>query len=286
MTPRFATEEYWDDFFASKKQPFEWLLDSLQVRDIVSQTIENCPPRPQLLHIGCGNSELSWHLRELVDDANQVHNVDYSEVAVQAGRNADDQRFSHSPLARGKIMRWSRVDLLSLTSIQEDLLGTRPSSNGLFDLIVDKGTTDSIAIGEDVTVDLPYRLTTDDFPSRTGDPAKSTRTIHPLNLLAVHLATLSVPKTGRWILISFSEDRLPFLPLVQGTEVDDALDNSAVEGDVPDPAALWTLEKKWSVEAPPDIELTEPAAYKPSTVRWIYVLLRTAEKVRIGTKDR
>lgn len=287
MAPQFATEEYWDDFFTKKNEAYDWLLEASQVRNIISEVLHQCPPNPQLLHIGCGNSDLSWQLRGLVDSANQVHNVDYSEVAVEAAIKADLERTTQTSGDEDGCMRWSRVDLLSLNSIRALIESREVQDSNCFDLVVDKGTTDSIALGEDIELSLPYVLSTVYGPSSDDDINLTTTSMHPVDLLAVHLAAITRRGTGRWIAVSFSEDRFPFLPLRPAcSESDDKRPENSNQGSLPDPASLWKLEKKWSVPAPQETELTEEAAYKPAMLRWIYVLTRTDQAVYIRTPDK
>jgi hypothetical protein len=75
--PSFGSQDYWNTRFMANSNPFEWLeaptvLDPFLV-DALNTTAD---PDPRLLHIGCGTSLLSYHLRAHVKNPAQIHNVD------------------------------------------------------------------------------------------------------------------------------------------------------------------------------------------------------------------
>lgn len=222
--PSFGSQEYWNKRFASNSSPFEWLEAPTALDSYLIAALKECSePEPELLHIGCGTSLLSYHLRAHVPNPERVHNLDYSEIAIEVGRKREVDIFQEEPALlhdkesepsqtaaaeppKPSYMRWSTANLLSHSSL---LAACRPSA---YSIIVDKSTSDSIACSEDVHVPLPYHITT--CPSRSGasDLTESPEPIHPLHIMAVHLALLTKPK-GRWISLSYSMDRYPFLSL-------------------------------------------------------------------------
>ena len=59
--------------------------------DAVSEwTKEESLRNAQVLHVGCGTSDCSV-LRGLVENPRQIHNVDFSEVAVEVGESRDEK---------------------------------------------------------------------------------------------------------------------------------------------------------------------------------------------------
>ena len=305
--PSFGSRQYWDDRFTSNSNPFEWLetptsLDPFLIdalREIADQT-------PEILHIGCGTSLLSYHLRAHVQHPNQIHNLDYSEVAVQVGKNREleifnaEHNISQEADKKGTLsddsdsekailkdhttknissgvgeedsngtsstayMRWSSANLLFHSSL---LNACKPST---YSIIVDKSTSDSIACADDVYVPLPYPVSASRHTS--SQISWSTEPVHPVHILAIHLALVAKPK-ARWIALSYSNERFPFLErtLDEGTapssmaklaselasaeldgfdsELDDDLDNipqDMINKGLPDPNTLWRLVGKVS----------------------------------------
>lgn len=115
--PSFGEVEYWERRYARDRSVFEWLslpkeLDNAIV--VALQTSQVASPR--LLHIGCGTSSLSLHLRKLVSRPEQIHNTDYSLAAIELGRMREREAFGEGHDGH---MHWSVVDLLSATAIVE-----------------------------------------------------------------------------------------------------------------------------------------------------------------------
>jgi hypothetical protein len=357
--PSFGSQEYWDARFTANSNPFEWLeaptvFDSYLVEALSATGDSN----PQLLHIGCGTSLLSYHLRAHVKDPGQIHNLDYSEVAVEIGKKREVDIYKEHPMledekhgevgygstshkvkpvdiqssggqveepsqaqqqattaTKGSYMRWSAADLLGPFSL---LKACQPSS---YSIIVDKSTSDSIACSDDLYVPLPYPVsTTRQTAASASKPTKSPEPIHPLHIMAVHLALIAKPK-ARWISLSYSLDRFPFLPessqkaassplsfqeavdskstthsvmpADEGSEEDscseyelDDIPRKIIEGGFPDPSRLWKLAGKYPIEAPPPADSTHgnngaATAHRPKIMHCIYVLERTEVKLHV-----
>jgi len=289
--PSFGSLQYWNNRFTSNSNPFEWLEAPTALDPyLVNALKETGDQVPEILHIGCGTSLLSFHLRAHVEQPCQIHNLDYSEVAIDVGRRReidifdvegiDEETIDESgslsgeaqakmarpvpqpgpeDTARSPFMRWSSANLLSHNSL---LNACNPST---YSVIVDKSTSDSIACADDIYVPLPYHIRT---AGKTTPPhlTQSSEPVHPLHILAIHLAAVVKPK-ARWIALSYSQDRYPFLnrSTTEGTastsavdsaiaeldgfadELDDDLDNiprEMVESGFPDPSILWTLKEK------------------------------------------
>jgi hypothetical protein len=267
MPPSYGSQEYWNTRFATETEPFEW-LEAPHVLDpfLLAELRASAEPQPKLLHIGCGTSTLSYHLRSLVQTPEQIHNVDYSEVAIDLGRQREKEEF------KGEVdMRWDAVNLLDSKSF----LGVcKPNT---YALIVDKSTSDSIACSDDISVPLPYPITT-----HTDDPIDlslraAPEPIYPLHVMAVHLALATKPG-GRWVALSYSDDRFPF--------VDGLFSSRPHVPGFPDTGALWKLVEKREVDSGEWEERSVSAGgtvtYRPKIVHWVYIMRRT--EVPLGVR--
>ncbi|KAK4506151.1 hypothetical protein PRZ48_004116 [Zasmidium cellare] len=314
--PDFSQQSYWDTRFAADQTPFDWLLPASALCTLARDMLDDPPAleKAQILHIGCGTSDSSV-LRSLVRDPEQVHNVDYSEAGVEAGEgrerevmksegrevgegdggvweeggekkhdSASFQEIIKTPSSR--TMRWSCMDLLSLQSTL-GLLHHQLASKKLYDLVLDKSTSDSISCGQDIPLPLPYPLSINGWTRRLQNSGTSTTgSVHPLHLLAVHLAALTTPRTARWIVVSYSEDRFPFLPPFPQSTGAGMLDDGVIKAGFPHPFQLWKLERKERVEVGKAEEeetlserrkrLSQPGyVHRPRVGHWVYVLRRT-----------
>jgi len=290
MPPSFSDLEYWESRFLSTQDPFDWLLPATALDDLILKTIQSSPDPEsgKILHIGCGSSELSYRLGELIQDRKRVVNSDYSKTAVDLGRKMEQERSSHGPRGSGEPsvknavssstigtikqedarrdggwMNWKVLDLLDPLSI-----GTMRANK--FDIIIDKSTSDAISCGSDIPIPTPYSLSLSPEPQSTP----SIHPIHPLHLLALNLAHLTNPN-GRWLCISYSSDRFPFLPPHPAQGEEEHFDPE-IFGTL-HPSELWTLERKWEVHTPSasDEEEEGRKVFRPKDGFWVYELVRT-----------
>jgi len=334
--PPFASIDYWDTRFHSNPSAFDWLQPaSILDAPLTAALLDSWISKPEILHIGCGTSLLSYHLREHVETPGQIHNVDFSQEAIELGKRREQEIFgfagqeeegkkkaksksnntsipnqeiiestiatkacvdvdehdkrvtspspfrfpsqtNSSEIAPRQFMHWSTADLLSLHSI---LSVCRSAS---YFLIVEKSCSDSIACAEDIFVSVPYPLAfvsppLPPFPRNPLSPVP----IHPLHILALHLALLTQPG-GRWIALSYSSSRFPFLPSSPSPDSEtweDAIPDGLLMHGFPDPAQLWTLERKEAVEAPPEGGVE--AVHRPKVSHWLYVLVRTEKELHV-----
>ncbi|KAH6659212.1 hypothetical protein BKA67DRAFT_8341 [Truncatella angustata] len=271
MPPSYGTQAYWDERFKNESI-FEWLVPPDSLTPYITKVIERHTADPRILHIGCGSSYLSFHLRELVQSAKQVTNVDYSEVAIQ-NCVQHEKRLKHFDLGEGGMI-WKAVDLLCASSVNELTARDGGVPDG-FDLIVDKSTSDCICCADDVTLPLPY---SDCALDSLKGPSTTCFKIHPLHVLAVHLAFLAKPGITRWMCLSYSTDRFPFLSTGWNTSEASTVNAQATELGFPDPRTLWRIEHKQEV-APKQEQHNEDHdrsyVHRPATVHWLYTLLRT-----------
>ena len=294
--PDFGSRRYWDERFTNDDRCFDWLLPPPALRDLVSKWVE--PERlrkGKILHIGCGTSD-SLVLREIVAEPRQVHNVDFSQRAIDSASAREKEfvdRHALEPVAtedgndkvhlpdKSSRMSWSCLDLIFLPSILE-LMGQQREADTLFDLVLDKSTSDSIACGVSPSVQLPYLLSVNGWTrgmSHFGAFQTSTD-VHPLHILAVHLAALSRPNTGTWIAISYSEDRFPFLEPYPRSLSHGLLPDDVIKAGFPHPAQLWRLEAKEKIIKAGSLSdrktrLSTGVVHRPDISHWLYVLVRT-----------
>jgi len=137
------------------------------------------------------------------------------------------------------------------------------------DIVIEKSCADSIVCGEDVEIPIPYRL-------RKGAVCDLTATayVHPVCLLAIHLAALTRPGAA-WIALSYSESR--FNCLYGEEDGDHEFRDAKTRGEVPDPGRLWRVIEKTQMVA--QEEGMKGSVYQPKISHWLYVLRRTGEKV-------
>ncbi len=94
--------------------------------------------------------------------------------------------------------------------------------------------------------------------------------IHPVCLLAIHLAALTKPG-GTWIVLSYSETRFDCLVGEEGG--DEYFHESKRLGKVPDPALLWIVTAKEEMIA--QVERIDGSVHRPKIGNWLFILRRT-----------
>lgn len=271
--PSFGSQAYWNERFTSNTDPFEWLEAPNALDPYIVDSLHATPtPKPELLHIGCGTSLLSYHLRSHVDDPRQIHNLDYSDVAIEVGKIREQEIYQDNSKHRRNAeepgvacMRWDAVDLLDYKSLM------RACERATYSVIVDKSTSDSIACADDVHVPLSYPLAVRSYEPLDLDSAKSPELVHPLVVMAVNLALVTKPG-ARWIALSYSSDRFYFL--------DPSTTDSIPQGVAfPHPGDLWHVVEKREAE---DVEWqvrnekrSDAVTHRPKVCNFVYILERT-----------
>jgi hypothetical protein len=267
MPPSYGSQEYWNTRFVSEPEPFEWLeapnvLDSFLLGELHSSNESN----PKLLHIGCGTSMLSYHLRTLVQSPDQVHNLDYSDVAIKLGRRREKELCNDQATngATSTFMNWNAVNLLDHKSF---LSVCKPST---YSIIVDKSTSDSIACSDDIHIPLPYPIDVLSHEPIDLSVRATTEPIHPVHIMAVHLALATKPGAC-WIALSYSDDRFPF--------VDGLYSSRPHIPGFPDTGTLWKLVDKQEIESSEQqtasVRDDGTVTYKPKVFHSVYVMRRT-----------
>jgi hypothetical protein len=305
--PPYGTADYWDERFKTETEAFDWLEDAsildADIKDAL-KAHEDGATASKILHIGSGTSRLSLHLREFVKDPGQVQHVDFSTEAVEWGRRQEKSTFGFEWDEGGAdtkqlagyglvpenlrldvpMMKWTQTSLLSLESV------ISTCTLGGYQVIVDKSCCDAIACASWTMVPIPFFFHLE-FTASTPTPTSATEeaapvfdaveySIHPINLLAIHLA-LVAPPGARWIALSYSKDRWPFLPdesMGQERQAHQALPKILLDTGFPDPARLWRITKKDLITP----ESSETEKVPRSTLQhWIYVLERTEVELKL-----
>jgi hypothetical protein len=283
--PPFASKEYWENRFQQNEQAFDWLMPaSCMDPQIIEALSIHSTDHADILHIGCGTSLLSFRFRGHVNDRRRIHNVDFSAKAIEWGlqnemaifrqkqrdgiQEAGDTSQDSSVAVSDSMMRWSQVSLLSQSSV----LSNCP--NPSYAVIVDKSTADAIACGDDLDVSLPSEQGREREDSCSPDQGKRqtqmSYSVHPVCILALHLALVAVPGC-RWIALSYSSDRFSFLH--GSSPAEESVAPKLLNKGYPNPAQYWTLLRKEAVDAPE--ETNGGPTHRRRISYWLYVLERT-----------
>ncbi|KAK3703934.1 hypothetical protein LTR37_014152 [Vermiconidia calcicola] len=282
--PDFSSHGYWEARFSKDGTPFDWLLPVRRLCDIAWDWTDEAHLRnADILHIGCGSSESSA-LRKLVEEPSQVHNVDYSRAAIDAAMSREDE------LLEEEQQEVLAPDFLEMAKNKHNnatltLLDQQVEAGRLFDLVLDKSTSDSVASGSGVPLQLPYPLSINGWTRGISVSGVSqSAEIHPLHVLAVHIAALTTPKEGRWIAVSYSDARFPFFPPMPHSAEQGFLPDSVLKAGFPHPSQLWKLEAKQKIDTRENWDETLAERKKrlqsgqmrrPQLSHWLYVLKRT-----------
>ncbi len=264
MPPDYELQSYWKTRFDGE-QHFEWLGDGKDtilphVRAFLASRASPGSSPARLLHIGAGTSSLSERLRELYIsvygngvDEGVIVNADFVEELVARKRAAEEaRRVVGGP---GEGMSWVRMDALEW----QELDGFVDTNGGLFDLVVEKSTSDAISCGEDLSYSLPgpglHPVFNDYLKTHEG----RTLTLSPVEVLAIHLASLVRPG-GLWVALTFSTNRFPFLSAAE-----------AVDGSSPRATDYWSLENVVTVDAPTGAQSN---VHAPVVQHYVYLMRR------------
>lgn len=297
MPPSFGDLTYWNTRFSSEEN-FDWLVADFTILEPVLRELINGGKRfitarvdedggkddggkdggkdgkgktPQILHIGCGNSLLSFQLREFVETATQIHNCDYSPVVIKRQRQREKELLQTGSFGRagGREVqsRWSVLDLLDpeqMANVRKRDGEDGGGEEGGYDIIIDKSTTDAISCAEDVVVGLPYCINNIDISTSSNHTSPEKAAIYPPHILAIHLAYLARPGC-RWVVLSYSSSRFSDW---EGEEMPQGL---------PQPSQLWKLVKHEKIVQPHD---PEDKVHRPPEMHHLYILERTGVELK------
>jgi len=139
----------WDSVYQEELANFEEIGDEGEiwfgaetVEKMVEWSLENIPPssNPSVLEIGSGNGTLLFGLLDAGYDPTRLAGIDYSPGAVALSTQIAQTR-------GGSLINFSECDFLKDDpTIPQNL--QLPSRIDVWDLILDKGTYDAIALGQ------------------------------------------------------------------------------------------------------------------------------------------
>jgi SAM-dependent methyltransferase len=132
----FDQQSYWRRRFASETA-FEWLLSADEFLALAQPRLDRLDASTaRILHIGCGTSGLQNSLR--ARGFLRVANIDYEPLAANRARDLERRTFGDVRMAYAVVDATDREALQAL-----------PESDGGFDLVLDKSTSDAVACGGD-----------------------------------------------------------------------------------------------------------------------------------------
>lgn len=118
---QYGSREYWESRYEKQKFHFDWLENYETLHSILQSIISS--PSLKILDVGCGTSELSEKIYTEFNQKN-ITNIDFSRSVIHY-MSEKSKEFPE--------MLWVEMDAAELKFDDET-----------FDLIIDKGTTDSI----------------------------------------------------------------------------------------------------------------------------------------------
>ena len=109
---------------------------------MVDWAVEFVPPKncPSVLEVGCGNGTLLFALIATGYSPNTLSGIDYSQGAIELAR-------SIAPTRGGKQITFTVGDFFNLNPLTLSH-GLPGQQYDMWDLLLDKGTFDAIALGE------------------------------------------------------------------------------------------------------------------------------------------
>jgi hypothetical protein len=289
--PSFGQRQYWNDRYAKTSKAYDWLNHADVLDGQLDQALKACSnPSPKILHIGCGNSELSFNLRFKVRDPSQIHNIDYSPVVIDWGKATEQDMFGVNAGENNSVtastakdfampmMEWDEVDLLTLQSI------IAKCALGGYSIVLDKSTCDSLACTSTTELPMPYFLYTEGVDSTSFlDITKSYKgTVNAVQVLATHLALLSRPR-AKWIAYSYSSTRFWFLD-PDFEYKDEPHSPVALHPGLPDPKVLWTLISREQIVRPYGAS-GETTTADAGDTHFLYIIERTDVPLMVRTMN-
>ena len=108
------------------KEPFDWYQGYEGIKDIITQYLSYSSA---ILNIGCGNSKLSEEMYE--DGYTTISNVDISDIVIDQMQEYYKEKIPS--------LKFLKADIRNMKEHFED---------GSFDVVIDKGTLDSLLCGD------------------------------------------------------------------------------------------------------------------------------------------
>ncbi|KIY44148.1 S-adenosyl-L-methionine-dependent methyltransferase [Fistulina hepatica ATCC 64428] len=146
---KLGTKDHWDNVYAEELSNYHEIGDEGEIwfgEESVAKMVEwtegHVPPstNPAILEIGCGNATLLFALLEAGFDGRRLAGIDYSPGAVDLARAIAETRDT------GADITLSVCDFLTQDPPHLVAQG-RTDETAVWDLLLDKGTFDAIALG-------------------------------------------------------------------------------------------------------------------------------------------
>ncbi|EAY04958.1 hypothetical protein TVAG_040100 [Trichomonas vaginalis G3] len=118
----WADNKYWDERYTKNPNQFEWYLPWKKLKGSLGRYIDGCT---SALHVGCGTSTLGIDIQE--DGVKNVLNIDTSETVIQEMSSKYERKRNKFEVG--------------------DIRNLEYRKNS-FDLVIDKGTMDSMMCAE------------------------------------------------------------------------------------------------------------------------------------------
>lgn len=131
--------------------------------DWIQETIP-VDPAPSILEVGAGNGTLLFALQEAGYPAQAICGVDYSEDAVKLARAIGSRKGEDAAL-----ITFETCDFLSEYPRAVNSTSTSTDTNSRWDLVLDKGTFDAIALAER---SADGKALADGYPPRIAEVVK------------------------------------------------------------------------------------------------------------------
>jgi ubiquinone/menaquinone biosynthesis C-methylase UbiE len=123
---QYGKTSYWDERYTKDPEPFDWYQRYSGVKDLIAQYVKKSD---NILMSGAGNSRLS---EDMYDDGyTTIANIDISRVCI----DQMIEKYRDKPT-----LTWQQMNVCALEFPDES-----------FDVVLDKGTADSILCGEGST---------------------------------------------------------------------------------------------------------------------------------------
>uniref|UniRef100_A0AC35F539 Methyltransferase type 11 domain-containing protein n=1 Tax=Panagrolaimus sp. PS1159 TaxID=55785 RepID=A0AC35F539_9BILA len=116
----YTSVDYWDSRFKDEES-YEWISNFEKFSDLI---VKELKPSDRILHVGCGNSQLSFQLYSA--GFKDITNLDYSNVLIK------------KLLEKNPEMKWICDDMRSLEKLETET----------FDVVIEKAAIESLLANE------------------------------------------------------------------------------------------------------------------------------------------
>ena len=132
---QYGKPEYWEDRYNKDKEPFDWYQRWSGIKDVVTQFIQ---PNHQILNVGAGssrkfltsNSSLGLTEEMFQDGFENITSIDISTTVVKQMQEVYREKYPS--------LIYKQMDVRQMSAFEDKS----------FDVVIDKGTFDSILCGD------------------------------------------------------------------------------------------------------------------------------------------